>query len=81
MLMKNQIIDLKVYMKNTKIALDIIYIDASSKVVSIQKNTQPFNKASLPSNFPAQYVLEINAGLSDEWNLKPGDKINFEVLK
>lgn len=65
------------YMKNTKIPLDIIYIGADKKIVSIQKNAQPMDDSSLPSNAPAQYVLEINAGLSDAWNLEVGDKIEY----
>lgn len=69
------------YMKNTKIPLDIIYIDEDKAIVSFQKNAQPLNEASLPSNAPAKYVLEINAGLTDVWGLKVGDKIEFEVLE
>ncbi|MCT4630821.1 DUF192 domain-containing protein [Winogradskyella sp.] len=65
------------YMKNTKIPLDIIYIDEDKSIVSFQKNAKPFNETSLPSQAPAKYVLEINAGLSDEWQLQVGDKISF----
>lgn len=65
------------YMKNTKIPLDIIYVDENMKVVSIQKNAQPFDETSLPSEEPAKYVLEVNAGLSDLWQLQKGDKITF----
>ncbi len=65
------------YMKNTEFPLDIIFIDSKNKVVSIQKNAQPLNESSLPSEGPAQYVLEINAKLSDGWNLKAGDSISF----
>ena len=66
------------YMKNTKIALDIIYIDADKKIVSFQNHAQPFNEASLPSNVPAQYVLEINAGLAEKWQLEVGDIIEYQ---
>lgn len=65
------------YMKNTKIPLDIIYIGADKKIVSIQKNAKAFDETSLPSNAPVQYVLEVNAGLSDEWNLEVGDVIEY----
>jgi hypothetical protein len=65
------------YMKNTKIPLDIIYIDEELHIVSFQKNAKPFDETSLPSEAPAKYVLEINAGLSDEWQLEIGDKIDF----
>ncbi|MEO6346361.1 MAG: DUF192 domain-containing protein [Aquaticitalea sp.] len=65
------------YMKNTLISLDIIYIDSNKKIVSIQKNAKPLDETSLPSSAPAQYVLEINAGLSDAWNLEVGDYIDY----
>ncbi|NNM24197.1 MAG: DUF192 domain-containing protein [Flavobacteriaceae bacterium] len=65
------------YMKNTQFALDIIFLNAENKVVSIQKNAKPFDKASLPSEGPAKYVLEVNAGLTDQWGLEPGDIMDF----
>jgi len=66
------------YMKNTYIALDIIYFASDSTAVSFQKNAQPQDETSLPSEEPAQFILEINAGLSDDWNIEVGDKIDFE---
>jgi len=69
------------YMKNTKIPLDIIYIDDTKTIVSVQKNAKPFDETSLPSEAPAKYVLEINGGLFDEWQLKEGYRIDFEILK
>ena len=68
------------YMKNTYIALDIIYFASDSTAVSFQKNAQPQDETSLPSEKPAQFILEINAGLADEWNIEVGDKIDFERL-
>ncbi|MDT0556114.1 DUF192 domain-containing protein [Patiriisocius hiemis] len=65
------------YMKNTEFALDIIYLNAEKEIVSIQKNAQPFDETSLPSEAPAMYVLEVNAGLSDTWGLEVGDKLEF----
>jgi uncharacterized membrane protein (UPF0127 family) len=68
------------YMKNTKIPLDIIYINDQMEIVSFQKNAKPFDETSLPSDAPAKYVLEINAGLSDSWQLEMNDKIEFKLL-
>ncbi|MDD7886700.1 DUF192 domain-containing protein [Flavivirga sp. 57AJ16] len=65
------------YMKNTKIPLDLIFINENKSIVSFQKNAQPFDESSLPSNFPAKYVLEINAGLVDTWSLSVGDSISY----
>lgn len=64
------------YMKNTRIPLDIIYIN-NHKIVSFQKNAQPFNETSLPSNTATKHVLEVNAGLADSWGLKVGDSLSF----
>jgi uncharacterized protein len=65
------------YMKNTEIPLDIIFINSANKIVSIQKNAKPYDLTSLPSDGSAKYVLEVNAGLSDTWNLEGGDKIEW----
>lgn len=65
------------YMKNTKIPLDLIFIDNNKKIVSFQKHAQPFDESSLPSNAPAKYVLEVNAGLADTWGVAVGDHISY----
>ncbi|MCB7481140.1 DUF192 domain-containing protein [Christiangramia sediminis] len=65
------------YMKNTYIPLDIIYYEADSSLVSIQKNATPRDEKSLPSEGPAQFILEINGGLSDEWGLEKDDKMSY----
>ncbi|GGG55840.1 DUF192 domain-containing protein [Bizionia arctica] len=67
------------YMKNTKFALDLIYLDANKNIVSFQENAEPMNESSLPSNAPAQYVLEVNAGLVNKWGLQVGDKMEFSA--
>ncbi|MCX7548667.1 DUF192 domain-containing protein [Xanthomarina sp. F1114] len=68
------------YMKNTQFALDLIYLDTNKTIVSFQENAQPLNESSLPSNFPAKYVLEVNAGLVAKWNLQVGDYMSYSVI-
>jgi hypothetical protein len=65
------------YMKNTEIALDILYFNSEKILMSLQKNAKPFDQTSLPSETVSQYVLEVNAGLSDKWNLEKGDRFEF----
>ncbi|MCW5520977.1 DUF192 domain-containing protein [Aureitalea sp. L0-47] len=65
------------YMKNTEFSIDIIFINADNEVVSIQKNAKPLDQTSLPSEAPAKYVLEVNAGLSDKWTLAAGDRVDW----
>ena len=66
------------YMKNTLIPLDILFIDKDLKIVNIQRNTTPLSERGIPSSGPVQYVLEINAGLSEQWQLAAGDRIRYE---
>ena len=65
------------YMKNTRIPLDLIFIDENKTIVSFQKNAKPLDESSLPSNAPAKYVLEVNGGMADTWKLEVGDVIDF----
>ena len=68
------------YMKNTLIPLDIIYLNALKQVINIKKNAIPLDEQSIPSIAPAQYVLEIKAGLCDSFGLTPGQTVNFNKL-
>lgn len=63
------------YMKNTRIPLDIIYLDENYKAVDFVENVSPMNEKSLPSQVPAQYVLEINGNLSEKLTFEIGDKL------
>lgn len=69
------------YMKNTHIPLDIIFYDSDSLAISFQENAKPMDETALPSEGPAQYILEINAGLVQEWNIEKGDKIDFNRVQ
>ena len=64
------------WMKNTKIALDILYFDNSRKLVSQQRDVPPCSLGdacpSYPSNAPARYVLELNAGEAARIKLEDG---------
>ncbi|WP_394747035.1 DUF192 domain-containing protein [Spongiimicrobium salis] len=65
------------YMKNTKIPLDIIFLDENLRIASFKKNAIPMDESSLSSEVPVQYVLEVNAGLVNQWGLKTQDSISF----
>ena len=69
------------WMKNTFIPLDMIFFNKSKKVVSIAKNVQPCEAEECPKIRPAEkamYVLELNANIADQINLKIGDKFDFK---
>jgi uncharacterized membrane protein (UPF0127 family) len=63
------------WMKNTNIPLDIIYINSTMQIVRVQKDTRPRTLNGIPSDHPARYVLEINAGLSDRYGISRGQSV------
>ena len=65
------------YMKNTKFSIDIIFIDADLRIASFKERAKPLDEAGLNSEVPVQYVLEVNAGLSEQWQLEIGDRIMY----
>lgn len=68
------------WMKNTYIPLDIIFIDSAGLVVHIAKNTEPHSLDTISSGRPVRAVLEINGGLSDRLGFKVGDRIVHQVF-
>jgi uncharacterized membrane protein (UPF0127 family) len=68
------------WMKNTKIALDIIFIDENYKIINIEEAEPCVTKTCrrYKSIKPAKYVLEINKGLSKKYGIKEKDKISLQ---
>jgi len=65
------------WMKNTLIPLDIIFFDARKRLINVSADTPPCKTPECPSymsSAPAQYVLELNAGMAAKLGLKPGDR-------
>ncbi|MBB4131072.1 MULTISPECIES: DUF192 domain-containing protein [unclassified Xanthomonas] len=69
------------WMKNTKIALDILYFDNERRLVSQQRDVPPCSAGDAcppyPSKRPARYVLELNAGEAAKLNLQDGATLTF----
>ena len=60
------------WMKNTLIPLDIVYLDAKGKVVSV-KPMKPQDETSVPSDSPAKYAVELNQGAARRAGVAAGD--------
>jgi uncharacterized protein len=67
----------KFWMKNTYIPLDIIFLDESKKIVTIQANTTPFSEAGVESYEKAKFVLEVNAGYCKRKGIEKGDMVKW----
>lgn len=68
------------YMKNTKLPLDLIYINANKQVVEINKNAKPFDETPIKAEQAAKYVLEVNAGFADKYRISDSLSVNFKIL-
>ncbi|MDL1872188.1 DUF192 domain-containing protein [Deltaproteobacteria bacterium PRO3] len=67
------------WMKNTLIPLDMIFIGADKKIVSIVENAAPQTTTPRSAEGPFQYVLEVEGGRSAALGVQPGDKVEFEA--
>jgi len=68
------------WMKNTIIPLDMIFIDAWGKVNRIESNAEPFSLDPIPSDGDVIGILEVNAGVAEKIGLKTGDKVIYPGL-
>jgi len=71
------------WMFQTKIPLDIIWLDHDRRIVEISANTPPCTSKSAKDcpnyggNFKSRYVLEVKAGVAQQNGLKAGDQLTF----
>jgi uncharacterized membrane protein (UPF0127 family) len=69
------------WMKNTKISLDMIFINHEGKVVNIYHQAVPESLRIISSIKPSSKVLEINGGLANILGIKVGDYVEIFDLK
>ncbi len=69
------------WMKNTYIPLDMVFIAADGKVKHIAQHTEPFSEAPIGSGGEVLGVLELNAGTADKIGLKAGDRVVHPAFK
>ncbi|MEK7065965.1 MAG: DUF192 domain-containing protein [Patescibacteria group bacterium] len=67
-----------IWMKDMLFPIDIIWIDENSKIIHIEKNISPDTYPKIfTAPFKARFVLELNAGISEFYNLRLGQAIIF----
>lgn len=69
------------WMKNTPISLDMIFIGADGRVVNIGERTVPFSLATVASAQPVRAVLEVRAGTAERLGVRPGDLVLHTLFK
>ena len=63
------------WMKNTYISLDMIFIGPDGRVLRIAENTEPLSTRIIPSRGLAKGVLEVIAGTARKYGIAPGDQV------
>ena len=68
---------IQLWMKNTYIPLDVIFISENKVIVDIKKNMEKLSETIVKSKVKSRYALEFNAGLINKLDIKIGDKVLF----
>jgi hypothetical protein len=71
---------ISMWMKNTHIPLDMLFIDETGVISTVAERTTPFSERTIPSNAPVRYVLEINGGRADALGIRAGDTVSSPAL-
>ncbi len=66
---------INMWMKNTLIPLDMLFIDSTGLIVKIVERTVPMSLTSISSDAPALAVLELNGGSAARFGIAPGDRV------
>ena len=68
------------WMKNTLVSLDMVFIDADGTIKTIAERTVPHSLATVSSNVPVRATLELAAGVTEKLNIRVGDKVRHKLF-
>jgi len=68
------------WMKNTLIPLDMIFIQADGRVLRVAQNTEPLSTMAIPSGGVVKAVLEVIGGTAKRYGIGPGDQVGHPLF-
>ena len=68
------------WMKNTLIPLDMVFIRKDGSIANIAENTEPHSLRTISSSEPVLGVLELNGGIAAKLGIAPGDKVEHPLF-
>lgn len=68
------------WMKNTYVSLDMLFIRADGRIARIAENTKPLSEEIIPSGAPVKAVLEVVAGTVKRLGIVPGDRVAHRIF-
>lgn len=72
--------DISMWMRNTYIPLDMIFISGDGRIRRIAENTEPMSEKIIPSGGPVRGVLEVIGGTARKLGLAPGDRVAHPIF-
>lgn len=69
------------WMRNTYIPLDMLFIQADGTIARIEVNTEPLSERIIDSGMPVSAVLELAGGAAERLGIKAGDKVSHPIFK
>ena len=69
------------WMKNTLVSLDMIFIRRDGTIARIAESTPTESERIIPSGEPVRAVLEVVAGTARKYGIAPGDKVGYPIFK
>lgn len=69
------------WMKDTFIPLDMLFIEKSGRIRRIEQRTVPQSLRAIPSGGPVVAVLELNAGTTSRLSIQPGDRVVYPAFE
>jgi uncharacterized protein len=69
------------WMKNTYVSLDMLFIRADGTIARIAENTVPHSEATIQSGPPVKAVLEVVAGTAKRLGIAPGDRVAHRIFR
>lgn len=72
--------DVPMWMENTLVPLDMVFINADGTIRAIAENTVPQSLAVIPSHGPVRATLEVAAGTTAKLNIVVGDKVEQRIF-
>jgi uncharacterized membrane protein (UPF0127 family) len=72
--------NIAMWMKNTYIPLDMIFIRGDGRIARIAENTTPLSTAIIPSEAPVRAVLEVAGGTAARLGIAAGDRVAFPIF-
>jgi uncharacterized protein len=70
----------QMWMRNTLVPLDMIFINADGTIRAIAENTVPRSLAVIDSHGPVRATLEVEAGTTAKLNIRVGDTVHQRIF-